>query len=336
MSILLNAEEIRQIKETVSAQYRLQKWRGFMPIRRDIDPLAEDYKIVTVEGTAPSPAIISDAGGRPGPNRLPMPSLSRRETIKKFYRFGLRYYYSDQEQQRIQRYNLGLNQANERAKANNQSFEEMLERVAFDGDSDGEAAGLFGDIGLANIATGSADVLGYVGQTATLVTEKPKAAGASNKGWFDLSSGLATATAVEMAIDLAHLCQMVRMGSADRNNATEIIMADELWNIATLTVMGTDDTRNALDIFAKMVPGVNVRPWYKLSAAGVDGAHRIVAFDATDPDGPTMVIPEEMTQGSPYNSDDQLGFYVNQTMTTGGVLVKKPQTVGYLDPVNQA
>ncbi len=347
MSLILHAEELRQIESVVRAQYRLQDWRSFLPIKRDINPLAEDYKVVTVEGVAPAPALISDAGGRPAPNRLPMPSLSRRQTVKTFYRMGLRYYYSDEEQQRMQflaSQNGGqlINLQNERAAANNQSFEEFLELVAANGGSTTNVAGLLGDIGLTNIATGTAistptdAQLGYAVHAATLVAEKPKAAGSGNTGWFDLSSFLATATAREMAIDMAWLCDAVYYGSAQRNKANELLLATPLWSIASLTFSGVESDRSALEIFRQMRPDVNVRPWFQLNGAGGSGKHRMAAFDSSDPDAPTLVLPQEMQIGAAYNSDDNLGFYQNQTLITGGVLVKKPQLVAYMDPTNQA
>lgn len=347
MSIILHAEELRQIESTVRAQYRLQEWRAFMPIKRDINPFSEDYKIVTIEGIAPAPVLVSDNGGRPAPNRIPMPDISRRQTVKTFYRMALRYYYSDEEQQRMQflAANSGgqlINLQAERAAANNQSIEEFLELVAANGGSTTNIAGLLGDIGLTNIATGTAITsasdaqLGYKVHAATLVTEKPKAAGVGNAGWFDLSSGLATATAQEMAIDMAWLCDAVYYGSANRNRANELLLAQDLWSIAGLTFSGTDTTRSALTIFREMRPEVNVRPWFQLNGAGGSGKHRMLAFDSTDPNGPQMVLPQEMQQSAPYASEDNLGFYVNQTVVTGGVLVKKPQVVAYMDPTNQA
>lgn len=347
MSIILHAEELRQIESVVRAQYRLQEWRAFLPIKRDIDPLAEDYKVITIEGVAPAPELISDAGGRPSPNRLPMPSLSRRQTVKTFYRFGLKYGYTDQEQQRMQRIasqNGGviINLQAERAAANNQSFEEFLENVAANGGSTTSAAGLLGDIGLTNIAAGTAistpsdAQLGYKVHAATLVAEKPKAAGSGNTGWFDLSSGLATATAREMAIDMAWLCDAVYYGSANLNRANELLLAQDLWSIASLTFGGVESDRSAISIFREMRPEVNVRPWFKLNSAGASSKHRMLAFDSRDPNGPQLVLPQEMQQGRPYSSDDDLGFFVNQSVITGGVLVKKPQVVAYMDPTNQA
>ncbi len=348
MSIILHAEELRQIESVVRSQYRLQEWRSFLPIKRDINPLAEDYKVVSIEGLAPAPALISDAGGRPSPNKLPMPTLSRRQTVKTFYRFGLKYYYSDEEQRRMQllaSQNQGqlINLQTERAQANNQSFEEFLEAVAADGGTSVESvAGLLGDIGLTNIATGTAIAsasdaqLGYKVHAATLVGEKPKAAGSGNTGWFDLSSGLATATAREMAIDMAWLCDAVYYGSANLNKANELLLAQDLWSIASLTFSGVESDRSAISIFREMRPEVNVRPWFKLNGAGGSGKHRMCAFDSRDPNAPQMVMPQEMQQGAAYASDDNLGFYVNQSVITGGVLVKKPQLLAYMDPTNQA
>lgn len=331
MSLLISAEELRVLQETVRDQYRLMRWRQFVPVLTGIPTWAQDYRIVTVSGQAPAPKLASDPAARPGPNQLPMPSLSRRDTVNTFYRFALKYFYSDAEQERATR--LGLNLGTERANANSQSFEEFLERVAFNGDASGEGAGLFGDIGVSNIATGSADVFG---NTATLRTELPKAAGSGNQGWFDLSSGQATATATEMALDLVHICDTVRLATKDRNEATDIVMADALWTIAARTVSGVDSTRTALDIFRSMRPNVVVRPWYKLDGAGASGRHRIMAIAATDPDSPRMVLPQEMRQHAPYTANDELGFFVVQDIVVGGLLVKKPQLVAYLDPVNQA
>lgn len=335
MSILLNAEELRVIKETVTTQYRAMQWRSFLPIDRSVPTWAEDYKIITIEGVAPKPQLVNDPANRPGPNRLPMPRISRRETLGKIYKFALRYDFTNEEQVRYQR--LGVQIATEKAQANSQSFEEMLERIAFNGAaSDTETAGLFGDIGLANIATGSADVLGSAASTAMLVSERPKAAGASNLGWFDLSSGAPTATATEMALDLVKLADAVRRSTLDRNRCTDIVLADALWTVAIQTTSGIDTNRNAIRIFQEMYPGVQVRPWYKLDGAGGSGEHRIMALDASDPQGPRMVLPQEMSQEGPYDSADHLGMFVNQTVIVGGLLVKKPQVVCYMDPTNQA
>lgn len=338
MSILLNDEELRVIKEKVTAEYRQMQWRSFLQIDRSIPTWAEDYKIVTVDGIAPKPQLVSDPANRPAPNRLPMPRISRRETIGKMYKFALSYDFTDEEQVRYQK--LGIQIATDKARLNSQSFEEMLERIAFNGaSSDTETAGLFGDIGLSNIATGAADALGATGQTAMLVSEKPKSAVAA--GWFDLSSGAAVATALEMARDIWRVADAVRRSTLDINRCTDVIMADELWTIAGETSAGFDSSRNALSIAKELLSqtgmgGVQIRPWYKLSGAGVAGAHRMMALDASDPHGPRMVLPQEMTQSAPRETADGLGMLVNQTLVCGGLLIKKPQVVAYLDPANPA
>lgn len=335
MSILLNDEELRVIKERVSSEYREMLWRSFLPIDRSVPTWAEDYKIITIEGIAPKPQLVNDPANRPGPNRLPMPRISRRETLGKIYKFALKYDFTDEEQVRYSK--LGVQIATEKALLNSQSFEEMLERIAANGAStDVETAGLFGDIGLVNIATGAADVLGATGNTAMLVSEVTKAAGAGNLGWFDLSSGAPTATASEMARDIVRLANSVRRSTLDRNRCTDIVLADALWTVATEAVQGVESTRNAIEIARQQLPGVQIRPWYKLDGAGTAGRHRIMALDTSDANAPKMVLPQEMTQEGPYEGADRLGMFVNQTLIVGGLLVKKPQLVCYMDPTNQA
>ena len=334
MSILISAEELRQTVETVRMAYRPRKWRQFLRTTTlGLEAWRQDYRIVSIEGLAQAPILAADPNGRPAPNRAPLPTLTRRDTIKTFYKFLLKYHFTDEEQIRFQK--LGINMPTERAIANNLQFEEMLERIAFNGDSTNNPV-LFDDIGLSNLATGAADVLGYVGQTATLRTELPKAAGSGNQGWFDLSSGLDTATALEMAKDMAMLCDTIENATLETSSATDIVMAKTLYDHAALNTQGTDNTRSALDIFRQMRPNIQVRSWYKLDGAGASGRHRIMAANMTDSDAPQMVLLQEPTQGAPYVGDDNLGFFVNQTCVVGGVLVKKPQLVAYCDPVNQA
>lgn len=335
MSILISAEELRQtLSEPARAAYRPRKFRQFLRTTNlGLEPWRQDYRIVSIEGLAQAPILASDPSGRPAPNRAPLPTVTRRDTIKTFYKFLLKAHFTDEEQIRFQR--IGVNMQVERLNANNLQFEEMLERIAFNGDSTNNPV-LFDDIGLSNITTGAADVLGYVGQTATLRTELPKAAGSGNQGWFDLSSGGATATALEMAKDVAYLCDTIRNATLETAEATDVVMANELWDQFTINTQGTDQTRTALDIFRTMRPGVQVRPWYKFSAAGVSNRHRIMAANMTDADAPQLVILQEPTQSAPYVGNDNLGFFINQTCIVGGVLIRKPQLVAYMDPVNQA
>ena len=105
-------------------------------------------------------------------------------------------------------------------------------------------------------------------------------------------------------------------------------------SVAGRTTQGTDDTRTALQIFNMLRPNVRVRPWYKCDSAGASSRHRIMAIDATDPDGPRMVTPLEPTQGTPWRKIN--GWLVPIYMKTGGVQVNKREVIAYMDPVNQA
>lgn len=323
-SILLPRELLLEAVELIREEFRALVWRDFLPVMSNLPPWAKSWSVRKIRGNAPVPALLNEVS----PTTIPQPSIESSEVIYQLYEFILGASWTKGELVYAAR--TGISLETERPAANMRSYEEFFEDLAATGD-------LYGLMprGLLNQLTGGLDVLPTSTQTqATLVEELPKAGGAGNVGWFDLSSGAATATALEMALDMNKLCEFIERATLRRNRCTDIILPDVLNDVATRTVQGTDTTRNAIEIFKGMRPDVAVRTWFKAEGAGASGTHRITAADMTDQHGPRMVTPLEPTISAPFET--KLGFEITQQMKTGGVIVKKPQVLTYMDPVNQA
>jgi hypothetical protein len=315
-SILVTApDELMAVGEVFRNEYRELEWRKFLPVKSDLPDWAKEWQVTKINGLAPAPKLKNELA----PNEMPQASIQRTRTTFALYEYMLGYGYTDSEA--LYANHVGVNLEAERALAIGRSFEEFFELLAATGDAYGDMT-----TGLINQATGGSD--------ANLVTELPKAAGSGNQGWFDLSSGLPTATALEMALDMVHMCNTVERVTLNRNKVTDIVLADALYDVAGITVQGNESTRTALNIFRELRPGVAINRWYKLDAAGASGRHRIMAYDARDPHGPRMVTPQEPTTLAPWRAP--IGWQVPVEAKTGGVVVYKKQTMAYLDPVNQA
>lgn len=312
--LLTPPNQLTEVQGYFRQEYRPLSWRQFLRVDTSPQPWAKTVQVNRLQGFAPRPIPANELG----PNNFPQAQLETTSASFDLYEFVNGYGYKDGEL--IYAQHLGISLDAERANAIGRADEEFFEDIAASGD------GTYFTTGLLNQSTGAGN--------ATLVTELPKAAGSGNQGWFDLSSGLSTATASEMALDLVHLCNQLRQSTLTRNQATDIILPEALWDAASQTVQGLDDTRTALQIFQGMRPNVQVRPWYKCDGAGASGRHRIVALDASDTNGPRMVTPLEPTQGQPWREVN--GWLVPIYMKTGGVQVNKREVIAYMDPVNQA
>lgn len=312
--LLTPPNQLTEVQGYFRQEYRPLIWRQFLRVDSSPQPWAKTIQINKLRGYAPSPIPANELG----PNNFPQAQLETSSVSFNLYEFCNGYGYEDGELVYAQ--HLGIALDTERAAAIGRANEEFFESIAASGD------GTYFTTGLLNQSTGAG--------AATLVTELPKAAGSGNQGWFDLSSGLATATALEMALDLVYGCQQLRQTCKTRNEVNEIIMAEALWDVFTRTTQGVDDTRTALQIFQGMRPGVNVRPWYKCDNAGASSRHRIVFLDSTDPNGPRMVTPLEPTPGQPWRTIK--GWLQPIWMKTAGVQCNKLETIAYLDPVNQS
>ena len=314
-SILLTPpHQLTEVQGFFRQEYRPLSWRDFLRVDRSPQPWAKTVQVNKLVGYAPKPIPANELG----PNNFPQAQISTTSASFNLFEFVNGYGYQDNEL--IYAQHLGISLDAERANAIGRADEEFFEDIAASGD------GVYFTTGLLNQSTGAGN--------ATLVTELPKAAGVGNAGWFDLSSGLPTATALEMALDLVYLCDSLRDTCLTRNNATDIVMAEALWKVGNRTTTGTDNTRTAFDIFRQMKPGVTLRPWYKADSAGASSRHRIMAIDNSDPNGPRMVTPLEPTQGQPWRT--VTGWIIPIHMKTGGVQINKREVVAYMDPVNQA
>lgn len=313
--LLTPPHQLTEVQGWFRNEYRPLAWRDFLRVDRSPQPWAKTIQVNKLIGYAPRPIPANELG----PNNFPQPQLETTSASFDLYEFVNGYGYKDGELVYAQ--HMGIQLDAERALAIGRANEEFFEDIAASGD------GTYFTTGLLNQSTASTT-------NATLVTELPKAAGSGNQGWFDLSSGLATATALEMALDLVYGCDQLRQKCKTKNQVTDIVMAEALYDVAGRTTQGTDNTRTALEIFAGMRPGVSVRPWYKCDNAGASSRHRIMFLDRSDPQGPRMVTPLEPTQLAPWREIN--GWLVPIGMKTGGVQCNKREVIAYMDPVNQA
>ena len=227
---------------------------------------------------------------------LPKPSVGMSQAFVRIYEFACAYDLTDREIQNSRALKTDLSTV--RPIANQTAAEQLLERIASTGDA---TLGLRGIAGMASAPTPATGPY-------TVATDPDVILGELHALLFAVTNqSLENFKADTLLLPLATYQLLSTMRLSD----------------------GTDET--VLTSLAKQAPGVKVEGWSRLTTAGAGGVTRAIAFDSQAPEGPRMVIPEELVDHEPVRKS--LGWEIAQTLRTAGVVSDADEAVAYLDGV---
>ena len=295
MSVVIPRQLTYALAE-VSDNYRPAKFRQVLQTRSDIPEWADNVEIRKVVEYAEIEPITDMTSGN-----LPQPSLSRSTSNTPMIEMGAAYRYTDREIKKAARLQMRLDVS--RARANNRKAEQLLDQIAASGDPFGLGLG-----GLGN----NSDV-----PTVTALT---KAAGGTT--W-------ALATADEVLEDMHELAWAPHENTNETHKADTMILPVAQFKIATRLRVG-DGSDTVLSVFREQNPDIQrILIWNRFSVLGAGVTPRACAFDSQSEEVARMLISRDFTAQAPRRVS--LGWEVDQTMITGGVLIQDAKGIAYMD-----
>jgi len=139
----------------------------------------------------------------------------------------------------------------------------------------------------------------------------------------------ASATAEEMVADLVKMEVTIITESKGIEKPDTLLLASTHYAKLSTTNMANTETP-ALDYFLKRSQGVrNVEVWHKLETADVAGTGPRIVMYKRDPDKLEALVPVEFEVFPPQTKN--LAFEVSCHMRAGGVVVRYPGSVRYMD-----
>jgi hypothetical protein len=300
------ARDLNYVLTTVRDTYRPLKWASILRTIT-VPDWAERWEISKITGTGGIKLV-----GELQNSDFIQADFSRATTTGRMYEFGNGYRYGVREMVRAAR--LGVNPSVERAMAQAQAADELLETMASVGFS------TVGLKGLASLTPGT--------DLPALVVASTKAS--TNTAWTD-----AVAADFGLVLDDLHkLTDAVYVNSKERRYADTIVMPlDEFQALNRLRA--ANFSANVLSTFQeewnrKIGRTGRIVVWDRLAAAGTIGSGpRLVAFDGSSDDVAAMVM------GKPYGVDQILevprGFEAIATLVTGGFRTLDSNGIAYMD-----
>ena len=236
---------------------------------------------------------------------LPRVDVKKTEFTWRAFRAGDAYGYTLDEIKAASALGIPLDAS--KAKAARRAFEELLDTTGFSGDT---TRGLVGFNALSN--TVSYTVANGAAGTATWSTKTP------DEIVFDVtdcignmiesSSGVAAPRRVLLPIRQYNLIASKRMGDG-----------------SDVTIL-----KHLLDTQKAVNPGFEIKPWWRLNAAGSGSADRMIVY-RPDPDVVEIYVPEAFNQ-MPVRQQN-LEFVVDCTGKIGSVVCRAPFEVCYADGI---
>lgn len=300
MTALALPRELNYVMSHVRDNYRPFKFRSVMQIDSSIPTWAANVEVSKVDSAArlvPTDDL--------GPSDLPRPSIDLDTTTFKLLEFGAGYYYSDRELDRAAK--LQINPSTERAMATARAAEQLLDETAASGDPFGK-----GLTGLGNDAN------------ITSVTAGTKGAGGTT--W-------AVATADELLSDLHAMVNAVEVNSKEMHAADTIILPQAQFNLLT-SVRVPDTSLTAMQLAkAQLVDRgngpVRILVWDRFSVLGAGTTPRACAFNASDPNVCSFMLPKGFTSDAPRRVSR--GWEIDQTLIMGGCRILDAAGAVYMD-----
>lgn len=287
----LITRQLTWLLERKHVLYRPTHFRQFLQVDRQIPAWVEFPVIQKVEGLAKLIPIQQQGA------QMPKPNVSVSEKKYRMVQFGCAYDVMDREVQLAAA--TGMNVSDERVTANNTASEQLLDQIAATGDPFGLSLG-----GLMN----NSDV--------TIVS-------GTGTAW-------ASATFAQILSDLNKITNAVAVNSKENFRADTLILPLAQYQLITAVQSSFDHT--PLELFLAQNQYIRrVGYWDRAKTAGASSATRAVALDSQTPNGPRMLISQELTEEPALRIP--FGTTVNQSMITGGVLLESTTAVAYMDGI---
>lgn len=309
------ARDLNYVLQTVRDTYRPLKWASILRTI-SVPDWAERWEVskITSVGSITLSSHLQNSD-------FVQADFSRSTRTGVMYEFANGYRYQSRELVRAAR--LGINPSVERAAAQRQAAEELLELSAATGKirlPNGTEHQLFA-AGLATL-TPSTDLPALVAATSKT--------GSGDTAWFD-------ATAVDFGdilTDLHKVTDAVYVNSKERRYADTLVMPLDEFQALNRT-RAANFSANVLDTFMtewqrKIGRAPRLEVWDILKNVGsVSTGPRIVAFDSSDTDVAAVMI------GKPYGVDQVLevprGFEAIASLVTGGFRTLDSNGIAYMD-----
>jgi hypothetical protein len=291
--------------------------RSLIPVDGSVPPGAEvvTYRQFDRVGVA---KIIGTYG-----RELPRADVKGKEFTSPVKSMGTAYAYTVQDIRAAAQAGFPLD--GRKAAAARRAFEELVDAIAFSGDS---AHGLQGFNAIANA------------QTYTPGTGGTGTGGPGNLAWGANSTGITGGTPGANGLDktsdqiLADLHNAIQTMITATNGVeipdTVLLPLNQYGAISTTARSTTSDT-TILGYFLANHPYIKqVVPWYKLKGAGGSGYDRAIIY-RRDPTAIGLVIPQEFEQFPPQQKG--LEFEIPCHGRIGGVIAYYPMSVLYMDGI---
>lgn len=286
----------REVNETV---YPDIQYPGLIPVDTSAHPFA---KSVTY--------FSSDKAGQAGwingnSDDIPNASTDRRKHETAVHMAGIGYAYGFEEIQHAQM--LGINLTADDAQAARRAYEEMVDRVALEGDEDKDFEGLFSHSGV------------------------PQAA-ATNGDWEDSGT-----TEDQILKDINDALQNVHTNTATTAMADTLLLPWSRFNLLATTRLG--DTLSTLLSFiqqhniytANTGQPLTMRGMRKLDTAGISNNKRMIAY-RRNPQVLKLHIPMPH-RFLPVYQAGPLRYEVPGVFRMGGLDIRRPKEVVYVDGI---
>lgn len=303
------ARELEHVESTVySALFPAVAYRTLFRPVTDMDPDAMTH---TYTATAPAgeAKIITDMA-----NDFPTVALSGAQSSQPLRPVGASYQYTLTQMRRAAKLGYGL--PTELAVAAREMIERKVDSI----------------VALGDTATGIPGFVNASGITAVTATTKTS----GGLLWTGFTGGATGAQAGEIAKDFSALVAALRTGTANvfgGNAPVVVAFGDVAWTwLQTTYVMGTNypPQTTFMDLL-KRTPGVSrVEYWPQLNAAGASGVGRVMAW-IDDSRVAGLLTPSELEVHDPQPRN--FAWVCNMFLTTGGVVLRHPKGVAYMDGV---
>lgn len=289
------------LTETYDVLYPQYKGRLFVPVDSRVDPGAELYTYRQFDRQGKMEEISDFADDFPGVE------IQGSETTNAIKSFGGSYQYSIQDLRRAQMAGLPLEAR--KAQAVRDVFEAGLDKIACVGNDNGTITGL---------------------ANAPNILQTTKGSQATGTGWVDGTTGALVATPAEILADVNAMSRKVFETSLEVHTVDTLVLPTQAYSIiATTPQSPTFTNKTILQYILEQSPWIKtIESWARLNTAGSGGVPRALCYER-NARNMGLAMAQEFEQFAPQPRN--MAFVIPCHMRTGGVIVRYPKAVTYMD-----
>lgn len=179
------------------------------------------------------------------------------------------------------------------------------------------------------------DILAALGDSATKIDgflkdrAGTRVGSAVTKGSQASGTTWTTATNDEILADLLALTKSVFVNTKGIHTANQLLLGTAGYTKIAYNRFNTFSDKSIMQYALENIPGLQaITHWPRLDTAGASSKETIVAYDR-NPDVLELIIPQEFEQFPP--QPEGLAFKINCHMRCGGVSVRYPLGISYMD-----